>query len=102
MSESDAAGGRESGSGSRVSRSVEDFVGQLRAFTDRADFEQWLNARPNSPRRTRDELWASVAEPLTPQDLDIPLAEAPDPRSSGWCEGRPTEVLVQLCRKEAA
>ncbi|MFC6433307.1 lantibiotic dehydratase family protein [Nocardiopsis tropica] len=30
------------------------------------------------------------------------LTEAPDPRSSGWCEGRPTEVLVQLCRKEAA
>lgn len=35
MSESDA-GGRESGSGSRVSRSVEEFVGQLRSFTDRA------------------------------------------------------------------
>ena len=35
MSEHDA-GGRESGSGSRVSRSVEDFVGQLRSFTDRA------------------------------------------------------------------
>ena len=37
MSEHDA-GGRESGSGSgsRVSRSVEEFVGQLRAFTDRA------------------------------------------------------------------
>ncbi|WP_435111745.1 lantibiotic dehydratase family protein [Nocardiopsis synnemataformans] len=30
------------------------------------------------------------------------LTEAPDPRSSGWCDGRPTEVLVQLCRKEAA
>jgi hypothetical protein len=30
------------------------------------------------------------------------LTEAPDPRSSGWCEGRPTEVLVQLCWKEAA
>ncbi|WP_019610918.1 lantibiotic dehydratase family protein [Nocardiopsis sp. CNS-639] len=30
------------------------------------------------------------------------LTEAPDPRSSGWCEGRPTEVLVQLCRKEVA
>jgi hypothetical protein len=35
MSESDA-GGHESGSGSRVSRSVEEFVGQLRSFTDRA------------------------------------------------------------------
>ena len=35
MSEHDA-GGRETGSGSRVSRSVEEFVGQLRAFTDRA------------------------------------------------------------------
>ena len=35
MSESDA-GGRESGSSNRVSRSVEEFVGQLRAFTDRA------------------------------------------------------------------
>ncbi|WP_159944682.1 lantibiotic dehydratase family protein [Nocardiopsis sp. FR6] len=30
------------------------------------------------------------------------LTEAPDPRSSGWCEGRPTEVLVQLCQKEVA
>ncbi|MEE2038956.1 lantibiotic dehydratase family protein [Nocardiopsis sp. CT-R113] len=28
------------------------------------------------------------------------LTEAPDPRSSGWCEGRPIEVLVQLCREE--
>jgi hypothetical protein len=35
MSESDA-GGRDSGSSSRVSRSIEEFVGQLRAFTDRA------------------------------------------------------------------
>ena len=35
MSEQDA-GGRESGSSNRVSRSVEEFVGQLRAFTDRA------------------------------------------------------------------
>jgi hypothetical protein len=35
MSEHDDTG-REPGSGSRVSRSVEEFVGQLRAFTDRA------------------------------------------------------------------
>ncbi|TFV54001.1 hypothetical protein E4P41_20170 [Geodermatophilus sp. DF01-2] len=35
MSEHDT-GGRDPGSGNRVSRSVEDFVGQLRAFTDRA------------------------------------------------------------------
>src|SRR3712207_583948 len=35
MSEHDA-GGRETGSGNRVSRSVEEFVGQLRSFTDRA------------------------------------------------------------------
>ncbi|MDE3721422.1 lantibiotic dehydratase family protein [Nocardiopsis sp. N85] len=30
------------------------------------------------------------------------LTEAPDPRSSGWCEGRSAEVLVQLCRQEVA
>jgi hypothetical protein len=30
------------------------------------------------------------------------LTEAPGPRSSGWCDKRATEVLVQLCRKEAA
>ncbi|WP_083922418.1 lantibiotic dehydratase family protein [Nocardiopsis halotolerans] len=30
------------------------------------------------------------------------LTEAPDPRSFGWCDGRPTEVLVQLSRKETA
>jgi hypothetical protein len=35
MSEQDA-GGRDPGSGNRVSRSVEDFVSQLRSFTDRA------------------------------------------------------------------
>ena len=39
MSEYDAGDrepGRDPGSGNRVSRSVEDFVGQLRSFTDRA------------------------------------------------------------------
>lgn len=39
MSEDETAGRdtpRDPGSGNRVSRSVEDFVGQLRAFTDRA------------------------------------------------------------------
>jgi hypothetical protein len=35
MSEDDA-GGRDPGTGNRVSRSVEEFVGQLRSFTDRA------------------------------------------------------------------
>jgi ribonuclease D len=45
----------------------------------RAQFEALLDARPRAPRRARDELWDVVSAPLQPEDLDIPLLQAPDP-----------------------
>lgn len=51
-----------------------------RGFAQRGEFDAFLNARPNAPRRTRDELWDTVAAPLVAAERDLPLAEAPDPR----------------------
>jgi ribonuclease D len=57
--------------------SVELALGKL---LQRADFEAVLDAHPRAPRRAREELWDAVTRPLTPEDRDIPLAEAPDPQ----------------------
>lgn len=51
-----------------------------RSYSDRADFEAQLDARPRAPRRMRDELWDMVAAPLSAEERDLPLAQAPDPR----------------------
>ncbi len=51
-----------------------------REFASRAEFETLLDARPRAPRRARDELWECVVRPLQAEELDIPLAETPDPR----------------------
>lgn len=51
----------------------------LGKLADRAAFEALLDARPRAPRRARDELWDAVARPITGEERDIPLAEAPDP-----------------------
>ncbi len=51
-----------------------------RQFATRVDFDSYLNARPNAPRRTRDELWQVLSAPPGEADRHIPLALAPDPR----------------------
>lgn len=47
--------------------------------TRREDFEQRLDAHPKSPKKQRGEIWDLLASPLTPEDLDIPLAREDDP-----------------------
>lgn len=51
-----------------------------RQYAGRSDFEAQLDARPRAPRRMRDELWDLVASPLSAEELDLPLAQSPDPR----------------------
>lgn len=51
----------------------------LGKLASRSDFETLLDARPRAPRRARDELWDAVARAIVPDELEIPLAEAPDP-----------------------
>ncbi|MCG6117473.1 MAG: ribonuclease D [Aquimonas sp.] len=45
----------------------------------RAEFETLLDRNPKSPRKRRDELFDALQLPLTAQELDIPLAQLPDP-----------------------
>ncbi|SDD22058.1 ribonuclease D [Aquimonas voraii] len=50
-----------------------------RAPLDRSAFEQLLDRNPKSPRRRRDELFDLANAEPTAEELDIPLAELPEP-----------------------
>lgn len=47
---------------------------------ERTAFEQLLDRNPKSPRKRRDELFERVNAELSAEELDIPLAELPDPQ----------------------
>jgi ribonuclease D len=51
----------------------------IRGGGSRSEFEAYLDGRPRAPRRQRDELFDLLARPATPEEADLPLAEAPDP-----------------------
>lgn len=51
-----------------------------RAPLDRGAFEQLLDRNPKSPRKRRDELFELVNAEPSAEELDIPLAELPDPQ----------------------
>jgi len=46
---------------------------------DRNEFERRLDAHPKSPRRLRGELWRALIEPLSQDELAIPLAQDTPP-----------------------
>jgi ribonuclease D len=46
---------------------------------DRTALDALLDARPRAPRRSRDDLWQTLAREMTSEELDIPLAQQPDP-----------------------
>lgn len=51
-----------------------------RAPMERSVFEQLLDRNPKSPRKRRDELFELACAEPDAEELDIPLAELPDPQ----------------------
>lgn len=51
-----------------------------RAPMERPAFEQLLDRNPKSPRKRRDELFDLACAEPSAEELDIPLAELPDPQ----------------------
>jgi ribonuclease D len=45
---------------------------------DTRAFHAFLDTQPKAPRKLRNELWNELAQPLTAEERDVPLVQAPD------------------------
>ena len=69
----------------------------IRGGGPRAEFDAFLDARPRAPRRGRDELFDLLSRQPGAEELQLPLAEPPDP---SWRE--PLKRMQDAVAAEAA
>lgn len=63
----------------------------------RSRFDALLDQHPRAPRRNRDALWDELTRDPGPDEIDIPLASAPDPSLRG-----PLKALQAIVARHAA